>query len=82
MRICRMAAKLVQEHSRELILWNELSLDQNQQLQSTTDIEFCASTVINHLGSHPELATRDLARLAGNDDDCLAYPLFMQKRTP
>ena len=77
-----MTAKLVQERSRELSLWNELTLDQNQQLQTTTDIEFCASTVINHLGSHPELATRDLARLAGNDDDCLAYPFFIQKRMP
>jgi hypothetical protein len=75
-----MAARLVKERAHELSLRNELSPEQNEQLQTTTNIEFCASTVINHLSLHPEFATRTLTRLDVKDDDCLAYPAFMQKR--
>ena len=74
-----MAARLVKERSHELSLRNELPPEQNEQLQTTTDIEFCASTVINHLSLHPEFVTRALARLEVKDDDCIAYPVFMQK---
>ena len=48
-----------------------LTNKKNRELQTTTDVGSCVSTIFNHLTHHPELAKRKLARLDVSKKDCL-----------